>query len=133
MTPTKRFIDQAGAVAVRGRGSDAEVLVVRARKNPQHWIFPKGHLEKGERAEDAALRELREEGGVDGSIVRLLGVSTFDSGNEQVKVSYFLVRFARTVPPAEVREARWTSFNEARRLLTFDDARRLVEAARKSV
>jgi hypothetical protein len=37
------------------------------------------------------------------------------------------------VPPAEVREARWTSFNEARRLLTFDDARRLVEAARGSV
>ena len=126
-------IDQAGAVAVRGRGSDAEVLVVRARKNPEHWIFPKGHIESGEKAEDAALRELREEGGVDGAIARLLGVSTFASGLEQVKVSYFLVRFARTVPSAEQRELRWTSFDEARRLLTFDDARQLLEVARENV
>lgn len=125
--------EQAGAVAVRGRGSDAQVLVVRARKNPQHWIFPKGHIEKGESAEDAALRELREEGGVDGAISRLLGVSTFESVNEQVTVSYFLVRFARTVPSEELRELRWTSFDEARRLLTFEDARQLLDEARQNV
>ena len=118
---------------MRGRGSDAQVLVVRARKNPQHWIFPKGHIEKGESAEDAALRELREEGGVDGAISRLLGVSTFESINEQVTVSYFLVRFARTVPSEELRELRWTSFDEARRLLTFEDARQLLDEARQNV
>jgi 8-oxo-dGTP pyrophosphatase MutT (NUDIX family) len=128
-----RSVEQAGAVAVRGRGSDAKVLIVRARKNPDHWIFPKGHIEKGESAEDAARRELREEGGVDGVIGRLLGVSTFQSSHEQVKVSYYLVRFARTVPAAEVRETRWTSFDEARRLLTFDDARELLDAARQDV
>jgi 8-oxo-dGTP pyrophosphatase MutT (NUDIX family) len=133
MGQTRRFIDQAGAVAVRGHGPAAEVLVVRARKNPEHWIFPKGHIEKGESAEDAALRELREEGGVDGSIGRLLGVSTFEYRNEQIKVSYFLVRFARMVPSAEVRELRWTSFDEARRLLTFDDARQLLDTARPDV
>jgi 8-oxo-dGTP pyrophosphatase MutT (NUDIX family) len=124
-----RSVDQAGAVAVRGRGPAAEFLVVRAKKNPGHWIFPKGHIEPGESAEDAALRELREEGGVDGSISRLLGVSTFESGREQVTVSYYLVRFARHVPSAEQRELRWASFAEARRLLTFDDARQLLEAA----
>ena len=118
---------------MRGRGSDAEVLVIRAKKNPEHWIFPKGHIESGESAEDAALRELREEGGVDGAVSRLLGVSTFQFGHEHIKVSYFLVRFARTVPPAEQRERRWTSFDEARRLLTFDDARQLLEEARQTV
>jgi 8-oxo-dGTP pyrophosphatase MutT (NUDIX family) len=126
-------IDQAGAVAVRGRGADAEVLVVRARKNPEHWIFPKGHIERGESSEDAALRELREEGGVDGAIVRLLGVSTFQAGHDEIKVSYFLVRFARTVPSTEQRELRWTSFDKARRLLTFDDARQLLEVAAQTV
>jgi 8-oxo-dGTP pyrophosphatase MutT (NUDIX family) len=133
MTQGKRFIDQAGAVAVRGDGADAQVLVVRARKDPEHWIFPKGHIDNGESAEDAALRELREEGGVDGLISRLLGVSTFQWRDKQIKVSYFLVRFARTVTPAELRELRWASFDEARRLLTFEDARQLLDQARRDV
>ena len=126
-------VEQAGAVAVRGRGPHAEVLLVRARKDPAHWIFPKGHIEEGETAAAAALRELREEGGVGGDIVRPLGVSSFDSGADRVNVSYFLVRFTGTVPAAEERERQWRTFAEARTLLTFDDARRLLDDASRDV
>jgi 8-oxo-dGTP pyrophosphatase MutT (NUDIX family) len=128
-----RAVEQAGAVAVRGRGPKAKVLMVRANKNRRHWIFPKGHIEKGESARAAALRELREEGGVAAQVIRRLGTSVYESGRQQVKVAYFLVRFKRTVHSPEVRELKWRSFQAARKHLTFDDARRLVDKAERLV
>jgi 8-oxo-dGTP pyrophosphatase MutT (NUDIX family) len=122
-------VNQAGAVAVRGRGSKAKVLLVAAKKSPGQWIFPKGHIEPGETPEEAAVRELREEAGVEGRIVKRLGESSFRSGKEDVTVAYFLVRFVKTVPPSERRKAEWHSFRDAWRLLTFDDARSLLDEA----
>jgi 8-oxo-dGTP pyrophosphatase MutT (NUDIX family) len=96
-------------------------------------VFPKGHLEAGESNEEAALRELREEAGVDGTIVRAIGSLEFESGRERVRVEYFLVRYTREVPPAESRERRWCSYDEALELLVFPDARRLLQSARPSM
>ena len=48
---------------------DGRVLVLR-RNDREEWVFPKGHLEAGELPEQAAIREVREEAGVE---VRLLG------------------------------------------------------------
>ena len=79
-------INQAGAVVVRGQGASAEVLLVSAKKDPSQWIFPKGHVEPGESAAEAALREMREEAGVDGKIIKSIGVSTYESGRDRVKV-----------------------------------------------
>src|SRR4051794_37211261 len=89
-------IAQAGAIAARRNGSRVEVLIARAKKNPLEWIFPKGHIEDEETAEHAALRELQEEAGVAGHIVRPLGASVFLSARGQVEVAYFLVRFTGT-------------------------------------
>jgi diadenosine hexaphosphate hydrolase (ATP-forming) len=124
-------VNQAGAVVVRGQGAAAEVLLVSAKKDPSQWIFPKGHVEPGESAAEAALRELREEGGVDGRIIKPIGVSTYDSGKDRVRVSYFLVRYSRAVVTTEARKRRWRSFSEARELVTFDDARELVDKAER--
>ena len=122
---------QAGAVVVRGRGASAEVLLVSAKKDPRQWIFPKGHVEPGESVAEAALREMREEGGVDGRIIRRIGVSTYESGKVRVKVSYFLVRYRKAVLTTETRKRRWRKFSKARELVTFDDARALVDKAER--
>jgi bis(5'-nucleosidyl)-tetraphosphatase len=124
-------IKQAGAVVVRGQGASAEVLLVSAKKDPSQWIFPKGHVEPGESAAEAALREMREEAGVDGKIIKSIGVSTYESGRDRVKVSYFLVRYSRAVLRTESRKRRWQSFREARELVAFDDARDLVDKAER--
>ena len=126
-------IAQAGAIAVRGSGADAEVLVVRARKKPDDWIFPKGHIERGETAAQAAVRELREEAGVVGDVVRPLGTSTFRLGDREVEVAYFLVRFVGTAPPAEQRETEWLAVAAARARLTFADARRHLDAVERAM
>jgi len=116
---------------VRGQGAAAEVLLVSAKKDPRQWIFPKGHVEPGESAAEAALRELREEGGVAGRIIRPIGVSTYESGRITVKVSYFLVRYSRAVLTTETRRRRWRTFSKARDLVAFDDARALVDKAER--
>ena len=126
-------IAQAGAVTVRRHDSRAQVLLARARRNPLEWIFPKGHIEPGETAEETAIRELQEEAGIAGEIVRSIGVSIFESPRGEVEVTYFLVRFVGTAPPRESREIRWASFREARRLVTFPDAPRLLGAAEHAI
>lgn len=126
-------VAQAGAIAVRGEGAGAEVLIVRARKNPNQWIFPKGHIEPGETAAEAAVRELREEAGVVGRAVRPVGVSAFESGDERVEVAYFLVQFVATTTPLESRETRWLPIDRAGPVLTFEDTRRLLDVVARNL
>jgi 8-oxo-dGTP pyrophosphatase MutT (NUDIX family) len=114
---------QAGAIAVRGK----KVLIVRAKRNPLDWIFPKGHVEPGESLAETACRELAEEAGVAGRVLKAVGVSTFPRGDRLIDVTYFLVRFVEEVEPAEQREVRWCRVDEARELLSFDDAQRLLD------
>jgi 8-oxo-dGTP pyrophosphatase MutT (NUDIX family) len=114
---------QAGAIAMRGK----KVLIVRAKRNPLDWIFPKGHVEPGESLAETACRELAEEAGIAGEAVQEVGVSTFPRGRLLIDVTYYLVRFVGHVEPAEQREVRWCSLDEARTLLSFADAQRLLD------
>ena len=61
-------VPQAGAIVVRRDELGKCVLLVRAKKTPEDWVFPKGHIEKGESLEQTAVREVQEEAGVSGSI-----------------------------------------------------------------
>ena len=121
------MIPQAGGIVVRPDGGAWSVLLVRAKKDPSLWIFPKGHIEAGETAEQAALRETLEESGVDGDLVGPVGRPLeFRSGREDVSVQYFLIR-ARTESAAlENREKRWFSIDDALDQIQFDDSRRLL-------
>jgi 8-oxo-dGTP pyrophosphatase MutT (NUDIX family) len=126
-------VQQAGAIAVRPRGSAREVFMVRAKRNPDDWIFPKGHVEKGESPAEAAVRELREEGGVVGEAADLVGVSSFRAGEREIEVSYYLVWFSGTAPADEIRESQWITFDRARSTLTYEDARRYVDVVARMV
>ena len=126
-------VSQAGAITVRKNGAATEVFIVRAKKNPGDWIFPKGHIEPGESAPQAAVRELLEEGGVIGRAEDLIGVSSLQIGSKDVEVSYFLVRFKALGTAAEERETRWVTFDTAASLLTYDDARRFLGIAKRLV
>jgi 8-oxo-dGTP pyrophosphatase MutT (NUDIX family) len=126
-------VRQAGAITVRKNGAATEVFIVRAKKNPGDWIFPKGHIEPGESAPQAAVRELLEEGGVIGRAEDLIGVSNLQIGSKEVEVTYFLVRFKALGTAAEEREARWVTFDVAASLLTYDDARRFLGIVKRMV
>jgi 8-oxo-dGTP pyrophosphatase MutT (NUDIX family) len=121
---------QGGAIVVRETANGPQVLLVRAKRDPRNWIFPKGHQEKGETLAETAVRELAEEGGVVGEPIQSLGVSTFRFGKDDIEVTYFLVRDTGRRVKAE-RESVWRSFADARRLVSFDEGRRLLDQAQQ--
>ena len=123
-------IVQAGAIAFKIADDNASrILIVRAKKTPADWIFPKGHIEPGETAEVAARRELEEEAGVSGELLGRAGSLDFQSGDEMVTVEYYLIRFTGEVPRKETREIRWCGYQEALALLSHRDAAELLKKA----
>lgn len=123
-------VAQAGGIAVRRDGDTLSVLLVRAKRDPGHWIFPKGHIEPGETPAAAALRETREEAGVEGDLVGPIGPPLeFDSGREPVSVQYFLIHAHSETDDTDGRAKQWFPAREALGHLTFESSRRLLREA----
>ncbi len=125
-----RTVHQAGAIIWRSAGGIPEILLVRPKKQPDQWIFPKGHIEASERSDAAALREAREETGIIGRLVGpLYPALKFRSGSERVRVQYYSVAALGEGRADERREKRWVGPDAALQLLTHRDARRLLHDA----
>lgn len=119
----------AGGVVVRNEDNVSKYLLVRAKADPTQWVFAKGHIEAGESAEEAALREVQEEAGVQGRILSFLGKVEFAAKTGEVNVAFFLMEYCADTESEEKRELIWCEREEALKLLTFDDSRRLLERA----
>jgi len=124
------IVRQAGAVVFRIRAGRPQILLVRARRTPGQWIFPKGHVEAGETAKAAALRETQEEAGIDGdAVARLQPRIEFEVGKALIRVQYYLVRAIGKAESTEQRERRWLNPQRALELVSHSDARTLLRAA----
>lgn len=122
-------VNQAGAIAFRQQAGELRVLLVTAKQNPSHWIFPKGHVESGETAEAAALREAEEEAGVTGTMVGSVGSLSFTLKGDTIVVEYFLMAATNSGEAREGRRLAWCARDEALSRLTFDEARQIVMQA----
>ena len=125
----------AGGVVVRGSGDRVEV-VLAGRESDRTWVFPKGTPDDGETVEETALREVREETGLDVEIVRPIGQIEywFAVPGQRVHkvVHFFLMRAVGgdiSRHDHEYDEVRWVAVDEARRLLTYDTYREMLERA----
>lgn len=121
-----RLIEQAGAIVVTADGRDRRLLLITSKRNPDHWIFPKGHVEEGETLEEAALREAEEEAGIRGTIVERAGSLSFGVRSELLLVHYFVVATQDAGRPEKGRQLEWLSYEKALDRLTFDDNRALL-------
>ncbi|MCK6446575.1 MAG: NUDIX domain-containing protein [Planctomycetes bacterium] len=119
----------AGGVVVRERAGVAEFLIVRSLKNREHWVLPKGHIDPGETAEVAAVREVREEAGVAAELERYLGTSEYVANGERCVIAFWRMRWLAEVGRAEDRELAWLPLAAAVTRLSFADARELVRRA----
>lgn len=123
----------AGGVVVDRATKPPRVLLVH-RQRYDDWSFPKGGLMTDETIEDAALREVKEEAGVDCRITGRLSQARYDyrtrSGKTRPKVvHYFLMETSGGSPHAtgeEVDEVTWFDFDEAERRLSYDRDKRLL-------
>lgn len=138
MALSKRIAISAGGLVIRAVGGKPEIVVGRRKRERDGyvWSLPKGTPEEGETREETALREVREESGLE---VRIL--SYFDS------ISYSFVRTGERIEKTvyyyimeaiggsfeqydkEFDELRWVRMDEAVRLLDFQTESGLVQRA----
>ena len=119
---------------VRLDGKVPKVLLVTAKRNPRNWIFPKGHIEKGETAGAAALREAKEEAGVVGKVIGPAGVLEYSFMGVKARVEYFLAVLTREAgPPEDGRSRAWYGLDEALDLLSYKNTRKLLRKAFKQL
>ena len=135
----------AGGVVYRVATTDdggARPLFLLIRDSYRNWGFPKGHLEEGELPEAAAVREVAEETGVSPLEVRGV-IETIDwyfrfRGRLIHKVCHFYLMetpAADTCPQrAEgITACRWAPFEEAERLVSYANARQVLQRAHAMV
>ena len=129
MTPT-----HAGTVVFRKHGDQTLFLVISS-SNGLHWVLPNGHIDPGESAETAAMRELREEAGICGELIQPLGIQHYEKLGKEAVSRYFLVQAVETVAADEQRVLRWEDERAALDLLSFQPTRSALrqgaEALRK--
>jgi 8-oxo-dGTP pyrophosphatase MutT (NUDIX family) len=133
----------AGGVLVRTIGGRPMVAAIRPQGRDRVWALPKGRIDEGETPAETAVREVREETGVEGRLVEKLGdvryvyTASWKGGVRIFKVvSFFLLRAGRgrigeidEDMRIEVAEARWLPLEEAPRLLTHKGEREMAEKA----
>jgi 8-oxo-dGTP diphosphatase len=124
------LVKQSGSIVVRFDGKEPRVLLVTAKRDRQRWIFPKGHIERGETAEAAAVRETREEAGVIGKPIAPAGIIEYQFLGAKTRVEYFLSVLQREAgPPEPGRERVWCCYDEALERLSFRNMRKLLRKA----
>jgi 8-oxo-dGTP pyrophosphatase MutT (NUDIX family) len=133
----------AGGVLVKVIRGRPMLAAIRPRGKPEGlWALPKGKIDPGERPEQTAVREVREETGVEGALVEKLGdvryTYTRRGGTRVFKVvSFYLLRAGSgrideidEQMRVEVDEARWLPLEEATRLLAYGGERQMAVKAR---
>jgi 8-oxo-dGTP pyrophosphatase MutT (NUDIX family) len=109
-------LDQAGGIVWTRRSGRPVVLMVSDRHGRGRWLFPKGDIDEGESAAQAARRETYEEAAVKVTLGRSLGTVAYRDGRYDVKLELFLQRYrAEAEERLEKRERVWVSLTEAAR------------------
>lgn len=132
----------AGGVVFRRENGRTEVAIVSVGKN--RWQLPKGLVDEGEKPEITAVREAREEAGLQSEVVQHIETIEYWyaglDGGERVRfhkrVHFFLLRYLSgetTDHDWEVNESRWVPIEDATSQLTFDSERRVMERARELI
>jgi ADP-ribose pyrophosphatase YjhB (NUDIX family) len=126
----------AGGLVLDRRGDvpRAALIARHDRRGRLVWSLPKGHLERDETLEEAAVREVEEETGIRGRVLGHLGTIDFWFVAEQRRVHktvhhYLLEAEGGELSDAdiEVVEVAWVPLDEVPARLAYADERRLVE------
>ena len=131
----------AGGVAFRFENDACEAAIIFVNPSRQ-WQLPKGLIDAGETPEIAALREVREEAGIETDLIELIETIEYwyfgDYRGERVRfhksVHFFLLIYKSgdvKNHDAEVVEARWVKADEAIEMLAFKSEKSVVEKALK--
>jgi 8-oxo-dGTP pyrophosphatase MutT (NUDIX family) len=141
-TPKMRSVQEtsAGGVVIRGEPGHEQLAVIvpvrRASSGGRVLCLPKGHIDPGEDALQAALREVREEAGVVAELIDELGEVRYwyrrDGRSISKSVVFYLLRYVSgdvADHDDEVERARWIDLREAAAELSYEGERGVVARA----
>lgn len=131
------FEKSCGAIVYRKHHGNTEILLIK-HINSGHWSFPKGHVEEGETEVETALREVKEETGIDVMIdPSFRETVTYFPRKETQKVVVYFIGKAKTydyVPQEEeIAEIRWVDIGHAIQLLTYENDKTIVTKAKSAI
>lgn len=129
----------AGGVAFRRVGSEYEIVIISVNPS-RRWQLPKGLVDEGESPQTAALREVREEAGIETVLIEPVETVEYwyfgNKNGSRVRfhkfVHFFLMEYVSgdvANHDHEVAEARWVSIDQAIKMLDFKSEK---EAVKKS-
>jgi 8-oxo-dGTP diphosphatase len=124
-------IPAVGVVCLRGE----EVLLISRGTPPRlgEWSLPGGRIEPGEAVRAAALRELREETGVEARLIGLIDVvdGVFPDADRHYVLIDFAAEWLSGEPTAgdDAAEAAFFPVTQALSLVAWSETRRIIEAA----
>ena len=133
----------AGGVAYRREGEAIEIAIISVGEQGR-WQLPKGLIDKNETSEQAALREVREEAGIETEIIDLIDKVEYwyyaKRGGKRIrfhKFVYFYLLEYRSGDTAdhdrEVNEARWVDIDAGLNMLTFKSEKDMVARAKEMI
>ena len=129
----------SGGAVITLRNGLAHVALI-APRGKTRWGLPKGAVSEGETSEQAALREVLEETGLQAEIIKPLDTIEyfFRAGDTLIRkrVDFYLMRYlAGELTPqlSEVDDVEWVELSEAIARASFESERKLLEVVRQDV
>jgi 8-oxo-dGTP pyrophosphatase MutT (NUDIX family) len=130
----------SGGLVFRNQDNKLEVLLIQNHKmtRPDEfwWGLPKGHIDKGETSEQAALREVKEETGISAEISEKVGDSKyiFTLNGEKVfkVVTIYLMKYLSgdaAPQQSEISKVEWVDAERALDQLSFANDKSLLKQA----
>ncbi len=126
----------SGGVVIDTKSADSPLVLLVHRPEYDDWSFPKGKLDAGETIEQAALREVKEETGLDCRIIQSLSPIRYSYRNRSGRIRQKIVHYFLMEPVAgriavnihEIDAAQWYKASDALVRLSYEYDRKLLDS-----